>query len=124
MVNPADLSRFQCIEMAVFASSTLTSTFTGMNLAANYEIYTGNGFQYDIKILKVYNGSTSGVFISYDGITQHDYWPVGATIIIDLQSNHADNSAYGSGTLNGAKGEIIYGKGVAGAGDIYISGYR
>jgi hypothetical protein len=45
------------------------------------------------------------------------------TLIIDCQANHADNSAYGSGTLNGAQRQILYGKGTAGTGSVYIMGY-
>lgn len=110
--------------MAVFNSASLTGSFAPLNGSSSYLIFTGNGFQDDIKILKVYNGSTVGVTVSYDGVTRHDFWPAGATIIIDLQTNHADNSAYAAGTLNGRKGQIIFGSGSAGAGNIYISGYR
>lgn len=111
----ADLSSFQCIPMATFASASVTGSYQSLN---------GSGFGDDIKILKVYNGSTLGITISYDGVTDHDFWPAGATLIIDLQTNHSDNSAYGAGTLNGRKGQIIYGKGTAGTGSLYISGYR
>ena len=119
-----DLSRFQCIEMAVYNTAGLTGTFAGMNLAANYAIYAGNGFQYDIKVFKIFNASNTGITVSYDGVTRHDFWPAGATLIIDLQANHADNSAYGAGTLYGGAGQIVYGSGAAGAGNLYISGYR
>jgi hypothetical protein len=111
----ADFSSFQCIPMAVFDTATLGVSYGALN---------GSGFAEDIKILKVYNAGTLGVTISYDGITDHDFWPAGATLIIDLQTNHADNSAYGAGTLNGRKGQIIFGKGTAGVGNLYISGYR
>lgn len=111
----AELSSFQCIPRAVFDSSTLTTSYATLNTT---------GFGDDIKILKIYNGSTVGFDISYDGVTDHDYFPAGATIIIDLQTNHSDNSAYGAGTLYGRKGQIIFGKGTAGTGNLYISGYR
>lgn len=119
-----DLSSFQCIEMAVFNTATLTGTFEPLNGPSSYLIFTGLGFENDIKILKIYNGGTNGIIISYNGITRHDYWPSGSTIIIDLQTNHQDESAYGSGTLNGRKGQVIFGSGTAGTGNVYISGYR
>lgn len=119
-----DLSSFQCIEMAIYNTSGLSGTYAGLNLASSYAIYTGNGFQFDIKILKIYNGSNQGVTVSYDGVTNHDYWPSGATIIIDLQTNHADNPSNGAGTLNGRQAQVIYGKGTAGTGNLYIAGYR
>ena len=119
-----DLSSFQCIEMAIFDTSSGTGSFIPLNDSSSYTIYTGDGFEDDIKIMKVYNDSDVGVIVSYDGITNHDYWPPGATIIIDLQTNHADNSAYGAGTLYGRKGQVIWGSNAAGTGNVYISGYR
>ena len=124
MSNSADLSRMQMVEMAVFNTATLTGTFAGMNLAANYVIYAGDGFPDDVKVFKVYNGSNMGVTVSLDGVTQNDYWPSGATLIVDLQTNHADNASNGAGTLNGATGQVFYGKGTAGVGNVYIMGYR
>lgn len=111
----AELSSFQCIPRAVFNTASLTGSYVSLN---------GSGFGDDIKILKIYNAGTLGIDISYDGVTDHDYFPAGATLIIDLQSNHSDNSAYGAGTLNGRKGQIIFGKGTAGVGNLYIIGYR
>lgn len=117
----ADLSSFQCIPRAVFN----TATFVALG---PYVALNGTGFGDDIKILKIYNGSTKGIDISYDSVVDHDYFPPGATIIIDLQTNHADNSSYSSGTLYGRKGQIIFGKlpeaDVLGSGNLYISGYR
>lgn len=118
-----NIPRLQMVEMAVFSSASLTSSFQGMNLAANYAIYTGNGFQYPVKMIQVYNGGTTGITVSFDGVTQNAYWPPGATLILDCQTNHADNSSYASGALNGAQGQILYGKGTAGSGSIYIMGY-
>jgi hypothetical protein len=111
----ADLSSFQFIPRAVFNTATITGTYQALN---------GTGFGDDIKILKIYNAGTQGIDISYDGVTDHDFYPSGATIIIDLQTNHADNSAYGAGTLYGRKGQVIFGKGTAGTGNLYIIGIR
>ena len=83
----------------------------------------GSGFASPVKVIKIYNGGTDGVTISLDGVTDNDYFPPGSTFILDCQTNHADNSAYGAGTLNGAQGQIIYGMGTAGTGNFYISGY-
>jgi hypothetical protein len=115
-----DLSSFQCIEMTTFDTATLTGSYTAMN----------TGFSDDIKILKIVNMGTNGVEVSYDGVTDHDFYaptPNGVAaipLIINLQANHSCNSSYGSGTLNGRQGQIIYGKGTAGTGNLYIIGYR
>ena len=110
----AELNRFQAIPRAVFDTSGLTASYKPLN---------GTGFAEPIKLLKIYNAGSLGINISYDGLTDHDFFPAGATIIMDFQANHADNSSYSSGTLYGAKGQIIYGKGTAGSGNLYIIGF-
>lgn len=112
----AELDSFTCIARAVFNTATLTGTYASLN---------GTGFGDDIKILKIYNGGTTGIDISYsNGVQDDDYFPAGATQIIDLQANHRDDSPYGAGRLNGRKGQVIMGKGTAGLGNLYIIGYR
>lgn len=112
----ADLSSFQAIAAVSFDLTTLTGSFQALN---------GSGFSDDIKILKVFNPSTTtGIDISYDGVTKHDYWPPGATLIIDFQANHGDNSSFGSGTLYGRKGQIIYGRTSSTSDQLQIAGYR
>jgi hypothetical protein len=110
-----DFSSFQAITANSFDLTTLTGTFQSLN---------GSGFSDDIKVLKIYNGSGVGVDISFDGVNKHDFWPSGATIIIDFQANHANNSAYGSGTLNGRKGQIIYGRTSTTSTQLQIAGFR
>jgi hypothetical protein len=97
----AELDSVQWVTRGVFNTGLLGAGYTALN---------GLGFSDDIKILKVYNGSGVGIDISYDGVTDHDFWPAGATIIFDFQTNHRDSSSYGSGRLYLRKGQIIYGK--------------
>ena len=110
-----DASFFACIPRAVFNTASITGT---------YQVLNTTGFANDIKILKIYNAGSAGVDISYDGVTDHDYYPPVSTLIIDLQTNHTCNSSNGSGTLAGRKFQQIWGKGTAGAGNLYIIGYR
>lgn len=120
-----NLDSFQWIEMAVFDATTLSGSYQVMNGAAQQADTGSVGFQNDIKLLKMYNDGTTGVTISYNGLVKNDYLPAKGTLIVDLQANHADNSAYGSGTLNGRKGQLVWGKGSASvSGNIYISGCR
>lgn len=105
---------FRCIPRAVFNTATLSGTYAALN---------GSGFTRDIKMLKIYNAGTTGIDISYDSTTDHDYFPAGATIIMDLQANHDCDSAYSSGKKTGRQGQIIYGKGTAGTGNLYIIGF-
>lgn len=121
-----ELDIFECIEMAIFDATTLTGTYQVMNGAAQQAATSSIGFQKDIKILKIYNDGSTGVTISYDGVINNDYLPSKGTMIIDLQTNHRDNSGYSSGRLNGKKGQLVWGKGTASSAglSIYISGYR
>jgi hypothetical protein len=114
-MSNAELDTFQPITAASFDLTTLTGSFQALN---------GTGFSDNIKMLKVYNGSAVGVDISYDGVNKHDFWPAGATIIFDFQANHNNNPPYGSGTLNGRSGQIIYGRTSTTATQLQIAGYR
>ena len=98
----SDQSSFEFIAKATFNPASLTGT---------YQVMNGTGFSDDIKIFKMFNGSlTLSIDISYDGVNDHDFIPPQGTLIIDLQANHSDNSAYGAGTLNGRKNQLIWGK--------------
>lgn len=138
MSGVMDLSSFQMIEMAVFNSASFSggTTWDVMNGPSSYQYFTGSGFQNDIKIMQIYNGGTTGVTLSFGQATvtimsvptvvnvRHIYLPPSGTLIVDLQTNHSDNSAYGAGTLNGRAGQLVWGNATAGTGNIYISGYR
>lgn len=106
---------FQAIPAASFDVTTLTGSFQALN---------GSGFSDDIKILKMYNPSASGIDISFDGVTKHDYWPPGGTLIIDFQTNHTTESSNGMGRLNGRKGQIIYGRTTSTSAQLQIAGYK
>ena len=114
-MSAPELNSFQAILSADFNTASLTGTFQSLN---------GTGFSDNIKMLKVYNGSGVGVDISYDGINKHDFWPAGATIIFDFQTNHQDVPPYGSGTLNGRAGQIIWGRTAVTPTYLNMSGYR
>ncbi len=114
-MSQPELDCFQCITAAEFDLTTLTGTFQSLN---------GVGFSDNIKLLKIFNGSAVGVDISYDGVTKHDFWPAGATIIFDFQTNHANNPNFGQGTLNGRAGQIIYGRTSSTSTQLQIAGYR
>lgn len=111
----AEFSSVQCIIRASFNPASLTGTYQPLN---------GAGFSDDVKIMEIFNGGLVGIDISFDGVHDHLYWPPGSTLIVDFQTNHSDNSSYGAGTLNGRKGQIIYGKSTENPALLFISGYR
>ena len=103
----------QAIPLTTYNSASLTGSYATMN---------GTGTEQPIKLLKMYNASTVGITISYDGSTDHDYIPATATLILDLQTN-ADGMGGHGGHWQIAKNQVIYGKGSAGTGLLYIIGY-
>ena len=109
-----ELSSVSCVTKAVFNPASLTGTYQSLN---------GTGLSDDIKILKIYNPSTTvSIDISLDGVNNHDFIPPLATIIIDFQTNHADIS--GSGTKYMRQGQIIWGKTAESPSFLQIVGFR
>lgn len=111
-----ELSRVQASIKAQFDPSTLGATYAPMN---------GAGFSDAVKILKIYNpSSTVAIDVSFDGVNNHDFIPPLSTLIVDFQTNHYDGPIYSSGTLNVAKGQIIWGKTASQPTFVQIVGYR
>ncbi len=89
-------------------------SLNGVN-STNYGMYTSGGtwlcyggFADNVKLIEIYNGAAVAIDVSFDGITFHAMWPPGATLILDLQTNHNDNPPYGSGTLYGRIGQNVW----------------
>lgn len=106
---------FQAIQASQFNPASLTGTFQPI---------FASGFPDNIKIMEVYNGSAVAMDYSFDGTTLHGVWPAGATLIIDLQTNHSDNPPYGSGTLNGRAGQNVWVRTSVNPTYLTIGGYR
>lgn len=112
-----DLMQVQCVTKTVFNPASLTGSYQAMN--------GPNGFSDTVKILKLYNGSTTvSIDISLDGVTNHDFIPPLGTLIVDFQTNHADSASFGTGTLNIRAGQILYGKTAESPTFLNIVGYR
>ena len=112
----AEFSSVQCVTKSVFNPASLTGSFAAMN---------GTGFSDDVKIMKIYNPSTTvSIDVSLDGVTAHDFIPPLSTLIVDFQAGHADNSSNGAGTLYVRKGQILYGKTAESPTFVQIIGYR
>lgn len=111
-----ELMSVRAVPKAEFDLSTLTGSFQPMN---------GSGFSESIKILKIYNPSTTvSIDVSLDGVTVQDFIPPLSTLIVDCQTNHADSASFGTGTLNVRKGQILWGRTAANPSFLQIIGYR
>lgn len=116
MANNFEFDSVQAIPNASFDLSTLTGSFQPLN---------GSGTAENVKQLVIFNGNTTtGVDISYDGVTKHDYWPPGATIVLDFQANHSMNPNSSGGTKYLRAGQIIWGRTSSTSTHLQISGYR
>lgn len=120
-----ELSRVQCVLKAQFNPASLTTSYQIINGAGTQSNSSQVGFSDTAKILKIYNpSSTISIDISLDGINDHDFIPPLATLIIDFQTNHYDGPIYGTGTLNLAQGQILWGKIAAQPTFLQIIGFR
>ena len=118
-----ELSSFQCIPKAEFDPTTLTGTFQVMNDIVGPPAISGFGD--DIKVFKLYNPSTTiSVEISYDGVTPHDFMPPMGTCIIDFQTNHSNVGGNNQGTLNGRRGQQVWGRTATNPTFIQMIGFR
>ena len=111
-----ELASVQCVIKSVFNPASLTGSYQAMN---------GTGFSDTVKILKLYNGSTTvSIDISLDGVNNHDFIPPLGTLIVDFQTNHYDGGTYGTGTLNVHQGQILWGKTAESPTFLQMIGYR
>lgn len=111
-----EYSFVQAVNKAEFDPSTLSGTFAVMN---------GTGFSDNVKIWKMWNGSTTAsIEISFDGVAAHDFIPPQGTLIVDFQGNHSSQTTYGNGTLYLRRGQLIWGRTASNPTFLQIIGYR
>lgn len=120
-----ELSRVQCVLKAQFNPASLTGSYQPLNGANTQSDASQIGFSDTAKILKIYNPSTTvSIDISLDGVNDHDFIPPLGTLIVDFQTNHYDSPSFGTGTLNVAKGQILWGKTAEHSTYLQVVGYR
>lgn len=120
-----ELSRVQCVLKAQFNPASLTGSYQPLNGAGSQSDAAQVGFSDSAKILKIFNPSaTISIDISLDGVNDHDFIPPLGTLIVDFQTNHYDGGTYGTGTLNVAKGQVLWGKTAAQPTYLQVVGYR
>lgn len=88
-------------------SSTVTTLYKAINIG---------GLPNPCFKIRIINNSSNDVTVSYDGTNDHDYIPKSTSIEI---SGAANIPQFGTFTAN----TVVYVKGTAGTGNIYLSGY-
>lgn len=98
------------VEMTSFDSSTMLATFQPID---------ATGLDYACFLIRIVNDSDKDVIISYDGTTDHDYLIAHDTLNLSIQRN----SQPGSRVAQMRENSVIYLRGTAGTGNIYLAGY-
>ena len=108
--------RVKAIELQVVNSADIAiDTWVAFDTIA----LDGVGLEGACFFIKINNDSSAGVYISYDGINVHDF----VHSYSDYSVNFQTNSSPGNQVSKMSKGTIVYAQGVAGQGDIYLSGF-
>lgn len=99
---------------ALVLSTVASSTVTG-----NYAPLNGTGFSHAPFFIRINNASNMAITVSYDGVNDHEFIPTGTIFQLETQTNSQPNAQ----VALFAKHTIVYIKGTAGTGNIYLSGY-
>lgn len=100
----------KAIPMASLDSATLAGAYLPVSAVLSEAVL----------ILRIINDSNVDVTISYDGgVTDHDYVRTNTSLTINAQTN----STLPGNRAMFRKGLLIYVKGGAGQGSIYVAGY-
>lgn len=84
-----------------------------------YAVINADGLDGPCFLIKVTNASSEPIFVSYDGVNDHDVLLDDAEFNVDFQNN----SRPGNKVALLPKGTRIYVRGNAGQGFIYLSGW-
>lgn len=95
------------------------SSLDSAAVVATYSAINGSGFAKPIFFLRIVNASNAAITISYDGVNDHEYIPANGVFELPAQTNSQPNAQ----TALFSARTIVYVKGTAGVGTIYLSGY-
>lgn len=100
----------KALPLSTVASSTLTASYQSMN---------PSGFSHPVFFLRLVNGGSTAITVSYNGITDNDVVPANSVLEIPSQANSQPSAHY---ALWSARTQV-YIKGTAGTGSITLAGY-
>ena len=99
---------------AIALTSIDSATFTGA-----YQAVNASGLAKNCFMIRITNNSNKDVTVSYNGTTDHDFIKAGTFIQLPFQEMAQPNNLI----ANMALGIIVYVKGAAGVGLVYLAGY-
>lgn len=97
----------------------LRTTLNTLSLTSSYQPINSNGIEEACVNLFLFNDSDFNVDISYDGIHDHDVCPPATLKDLSFQAQSVPSNK----KALWKKGTIVYVKGTAVAGTLYLSGY-
>ncbi len=103
-------NRVNAIALTSIDSATVAGAYQAINAA---------GLPEACFMIRINNDSNRDITVSYDGTADHEFIIAGDFLQVDAQNNSRPNNF----TALFAKGMIVYVKGTAGTGNIYLSGY-
>ena len=95
-------------------SSKASSTITG-----NYTAINSSGFIQAPFFIRINNASNQAITVSYNGVNDHEYIPSNSILELPTQTNSQPNAHMALFPKN----TVVYVKGTAGTGNVYLSGY-
>lgn len=100
----------QAIPLTNIASSTLSSSYQAIN---------ATGLPFPCFMIRLNSTSSTPVTVSFDGINDHEFLLNGTFVNLNFQTNSrpSNDVAYMKA------GTVVWVKGTAGTGNIYLSGY-
>ena len=102
-----------------FVQAIPISSLDSAGIGVSYLAINAGGLPEACFLVKIINNSNTDVTISYDGINDNDFMQDGEIITLNLQTNSQPNNHIALMR----KGTVIYAKGTAGVGLIYVVGY-
>lgn len=98
------------LPLSNIASSTVTGSYKPIN---------AGGFLHAPFFIRINNASSMAITVSYDGVHDHEY--IAANSVFELPSQ--TNSQPNAHVALFPKYTVVYVKGTAGTGNVYLSGY-
>ena len=84
-----------------------------------YESINSQGLPFPCFLIRIINNSDEDVTVSYDGSTDQDFVPKNTVLQLPVQTNSQPSNH----VALIPKGTIVYVKGTAGTGDVYLAAY-
>ncbi len=97
----------------------LLGSLASASVIATYLPANGIGFAHAPFLVRIINASNAAVTVSYNGIDDHDFVPANSVLELPTQTNSQPNAQVALFSKN----TVVYVKGAAGMGTIYVAGY-